>query len=88
MVQLVLGLLARREVADHSHHPDGSAGVIAQDGSMDTNPDDTSVFADTMFLDEPCIGLAAEHLRKCAHVSLAILRISKADVALGQQFFG
>jgi hypothetical protein len=53
---------------------------------MDTHQDQTSVFAGTMFLNAPGVGLAAEYPRKFSHVSLAIFGVSEANVGLGQQF--
>ena len=83
---LLRGVLAGREVIDHGHDPDGLSGVISQNGSMDAHPNDAAVFADATFLNGPRVGVAAEYPRKFTHVSSAILRMSKANEGLGQQF--
>jgi len=87
MAWFLLGLFVRREVADHGYDPDRSSGIIPKNGPMDTHPYKISVFANATFLNGPGVGLAAEYTRKFSHVPLAIVRVSKADVGLGQQFF-
>ena len=86
-MQLLLGLLARREVTDHGHDPDGPSAIIPQNGPMDDHREQTSVFADATFLDGPGVGLAADYPRKFTHASPAVLGMRKADVGHGQQFF-
>src|SRR5882672_7956609 len=78
----------RWEVTDHGQNPDDPAADIPQSGPVDTHQDNTSILAYPTFVNRPRVGLGLKHPRKTIHVTLAIFRMSEANVGLGQQFLG